>query len=102
MILDEAMRIAEEYGNSGSNKVLCALNELRAFVRVEEAAERARIACERDLLDEDQLAEYDSQCALLKAQDEEPISVAEYLKCRLDDANDAIIGLRVAMGGDES
>lgn len=46
-------------------------------------------SAERGLLTKAQLAEFDRQNRLLVKSREEPLTVAEYLKCRLDDATGA-------------
>lgn len=52
----------------------------------------------RDLLSIGQLAEFDEQNELLTAEGEDPVTVAEYLKCRLDDASATIERVETLIG----
>lgn len=58
-----------------------------------------RVAAEfkeqRDLLSEEQAADFDKQNDILEEQGEDAIWVAEFLKCRLDDAYEALSRSRV-------
>jgi hypothetical protein len=53
---------------------------------VKKRTQKTTPAAETGLLTKAQLREFNAQNRLLKREGEEPLTVAEYLKCRLDDA----------------
>jgi hypothetical protein len=104
MMLDEAMRVARAYGaHDSKNPALVALNELRAHVGVHETAEKVRLEDELGLLNDAQRAQFEDQNRLLRESNAEPVSVSEFLSCRLEDALEALtdVGGRHARLHDE-
>jgi uncharacterized protein YecT (DUF1311 family) len=76
-----------------ANAIAHELEQVKAKCAAYEAAAREHNKQQRSLLTAEQLMDFDEDNSLLKADGEEQLSVAEYLKCRLDDANERIAAL---------